>query len=60
MSTFELAKIVVDHCSSQELMNLELTGITKAEPISGCLNRELGAYGVKTSVTPDKTNFCIH
>lgn len=59
MSNYEIAKIVVDQCSTQELMNPELVSITKAEQISGCLNRELGAYGVKSHVTPDKTSIFI-
>ncbi len=59
MSNFKIAKIVVDQCSTQELINPELLSLTKAEQISGCLNRELGAYGVKTYVTPDKTSIFI-
>ena len=39
-------------------MNPELIdsfSLTKAENISSCLNKKLGAYGVKLHVTPDRT-----
>ncbi len=33
---------------------------TKAEMVSHCLNTELGAYGLKTHVSPDKTSVFIN
>ena len=55
MSNIEIAKVVLDKCSEQELLNPEiLDSITKAQYISNCLNQELGAYGIKTIISPDK------
>ena len=60
MSNMEIAKVVIDKCSQQELMNPEiLDSITKAQHISNCLNQELGAYGIKTLVSPDKNTVFI-
>ena len=55
MPNFEIARAVVDSCSKEELMNPELLeSITNAQHTSNCLNRELGAYGIKTIVSPDQ------
>lgn len=61
MSQLEIVETVVDTCSKAHLESLfaplaELpNSSTKAEIISHCLNTELGAYGVKSYVSPDRT-----
>lgn len=56
---------IVDQCSKEHLhsvfaplVDLPKTS-TKAEMISYCLNKELGAYGIKTYPSPDKTMILI-
>lgn len=61
MKSLTITESIVDVCSQQQLesvfaplANLPIT-CTKAEMISHCLNVELGAYGLKTHISPDKT-----
>ena len=55
MGNYDIAKKVADQCAKEELLSPDLVGlISSAENISSCLNRELGAYGIVTSVSPDK------
>ena len=56
----------MDTCSKSQLESVfaPLTDLpascTKAEMISHCLNTELGAYGFKSYVSPDKTSVLIN
>lgn len=59
MSKYEIAKTVIDKCSNDIIDISLLEPITKAEHVSECLNRELSSYGLKTSVSPDKTSVFI-
>ena len=55
MSQSELIKYAIDKCSNDELINQSLPEFaTSADQISFCFNTELGAYGLKTHVSPDK------
>lgn len=55
MSKHELAKQVIDKCNNEQLLLSDLPEfVTSADHISYCFNIELGAYGLKTHVSPDK------
>ena len=66
MSSLEKIDQIIDICSPQQLESVfasisDLPDLaTKAEMISHCLNVELGAYGLKTYVSPDKTSVFIN
>lgn len=66
MSQLEIVEAVVDTCSKFQLESVFApltdlpTSCTKAEMISHCLNTELGAYGFKSYVSPDKTAVFIN
>jgi hypothetical protein len=57
---------ILDQCSKEHLQSVfspivELPNTsTKAEMISHCLNKELGAYGFKTYTSPDKTMVLVN
>ena len=61
MNKLEIIEAVVDTCSKSQLESVFApladlpASCTKAEMISHCLNTELGAYGFKSYITPDKT-----
>jgi hypothetical protein len=65
MNKLKIVESIVDICSEQQLENIFApivdlpSSCTKAETISHCLNTELGAYGLKTYVSPDKTSVFI-
>jgi hypothetical protein len=59
MSKYEIAKTVIDKCSTDIIDISLLEPITKAERVSEYLNRELSAYGLNTFVSPDKTSVLI-
>ena len=56
----------MDKCSKSQLESVFApvadlpASYTKAEMISHCLNRELGAYGFKSYTSPDKTTVLIN
>lgn len=52
MSNPEIVKHVIDKCSNEELINGVIP--TSADHLSFYFNTELGAYGLKTHVSPDK------
>ena len=55
MNNTEIVKRVIDKCSTEELLKGGVPEfLTDAEQISYCFNTELGAYGLKTNVSPDK------
>lgn len=60
MNKLQIADNIVDICSKHQLESVlaplaDLPGSsTKAEMISHCLNKELGAYGLKAHISPDK------
>ena len=55
MGNYDIARKVVDHCAKEDLLSSDLVDlISSAKNISSCLNRELGAYGIVTSVSPDQ------
>jgi len=68
MSKLTIVKKILDECSQAELENLFSpirnlpagTCSSKAEMISHCLNTELGAYGIKTYVSPDQMSILIN
>ena len=66
MNKLEIVKAVVDTCSKSQLESVFApladlpASCTKAEMISHCLNTELGAYGLKTYTSPDKTAIFIN
>jgi len=66
MTQLEIVETIVDTCSKSQLESVfaPLTDLpascTKAEMISHCLNIELGAYGFKSYVSPDKTAIFIN
>ena len=66
MSKLEIAEAIVDTCSKYQLESILApltdlpTSSTKAEKISHCLNKELGAYGFKSYVSPHKTAVFIN
>jgi hypothetical protein len=57
----EILETAVDICSKSQLESVFApladlpASCTKAEMISHCLNTELGAYGFKSYISPDKT-----
>jgi len=61
MNKLQIVDNIVDVCSKRQLESVfaplaDLPGTcTKAEMISHCLNIELGAYGLETYISPDKT-----
>lgn len=61
MTQLEIIEAVVNTCSKSQLENVFApiadlpSSCTKAEMISHCLNTELGGYGFKSYVSPDKT-----
>jgi hypothetical protein len=61
MNKLEIADNIVDICSKHQLESVfaplaDLPGsCTKAKMISHCLNKELGAYGLETHISLDKT-----
>ena len=61
MNKLEIIEAVVDTCSKSQLESVFApladlpASCTKAEMISHCLNTELGAYGFKSYISPDKT-----
>jgi hypothetical protein len=61
MNSLQIADNIVDVCSKHQLKSVfallaDLPGTsTKAEMISYYLNIELGAYGLETHISPDKT-----
>ena len=59
MSKYEIARNVIDKCSTDIIDMSLLESIVKAEHVSECLNRELSAYGLNTFVSPDKTSVVI-
>ena len=59
MSKYEIARNVIDKCSTDIIDMSLLESIVKAEHVSECLNRELSAYGLNTFVSPDKTSVFI-
>ena len=60
MNNLELTKLIIDHCESDLLLDPNIMdSLTKAERISYCLNRELGAYGINTQVSPDRASVYI-
>lgn len=66
MEKTALVTKIIDTCSKETLDNLfgpilDLPEFsTKAEIISHCLNKELGAYGFQTYVSPDNTSILIN
>lgn len=55
MSKHELATRIIDKCNNEQSLLPDLPEfITSADHISYCFNNELGAYGLKTYVSPDK------
>jgi len=62
----QIAENIVDICSKHQLESVfaplsDLSGsCTKAQMISHCLNTELGAYGLETYLSPDKTAVFIN
>ena len=55
MGNYDIARKVVDQCAKEELLSPDLVNlISSAKNVSSCLNRELGAYGIVTSVSPDQ------
>ena len=65
-SKLKIIETVIDECSKAQLESVFAPiatlpeSCTKAEMISHCLNVELGAYGFKTNVSPDKTTIFIN
>lgn len=61
MNTLKIIEAALDNCSQAQLESVFApladlpASCTKAEMISHCLNTELGAYGFKSYVSPDKT-----
>ena len=66
MTQLEIVEALVDSCSKPSLESVfaPLTDLpascTKAEMVSHCLSTELGAYGFKSYVSPDKTAVLIN
>lgn len=66
MNKLEIVEAVVDTCSKSQLESVFApladlpASCTKAEIISHCLNTELGAYGLKSYTSPDKTAVFIN
>lgn len=66
MTQLEIVNYIIDICSKEKLETVlapvtDLPGdFTKAEIVSHCLNKQLGAYGVKNYITPDKTAVYIN
>lgn len=66
INKLEIISKVIDECSKDQLQNVfsPLTEIpassTKAEMISHCLNSELGAYGINTYTSADKTMVLVN
>ena len=57
MHNLELTKTIIDQCETDLLLDSNLLdSFTKVERISYCFNRELGAYGINTHVSPDRTS----
>lgn len=54
MNSLELTKAIIEQCETVDPNFLD--SFTKAERISYCFNKELGAYGITTHVSPDKTS----
>ena len=55
MSNFEIVRRVIDKCSNEELINDVMPEfLTSADHLSFYFNTELGAYGLKTHISPDK------
>lgn len=66
MSELKIISDVLDKCSKSQLesifapiVDLPLSS-TKAEMVSHCLNTELGAYGLTSFTSPDKTTVLIN
>lgn len=65
MDTLKIIETVVDTCAESQLESVFSpiadmpASCTKAEMISHCLNTELGAYGIKSYTSPDKTAVLI-
>lgn len=61
MDKLEIIETALDTCTQSQLESVfaplaDLPATcTNAEMISECLNKELGAYGLKTYISPDKT-----
>ena len=61
MNQLELIESSIDNCTKSQLESVFATlsdlpgSCTKAEMISYCLNTELGAYGIESYTSPDKT-----
>lgn len=66
MSQLKIVSTILDQCSEEYLANVFApiadlpNSCTKAEMVSHCLNTELGAYGLKTYPSLDKTAVLIN
>jgi len=66
MTQLKVVEGIIDACSESQLKSVfePITVLpdscTKAEIVSHCLNTELGAYGLKTHVSLDKTSVFIN
>lgn len=64
VSKLEVIQSVIDECGKVEIESIFASigegTCTKAELISHCLNKELGAYGLNSYTSPDRTTVLIN